>query len=121
DVQYLHEFFGEEEVDEIWITFPDPQPRDKQEKHRLTFSSFLNLYKIILKPDGLLHLKTDHAPFFAYSLGSLPENGYTILDSTTDLYNSSLNDIHLGIKTKYEAMFYAKGFSINYLQSQKKG
>ena len=121
DVRYLHEFFGEEEVDEIWITFPDPQPRDKQEKHRLTYASFLTLYRSILKPGGLLHLKTDHAPFFEFSLKSLPENGFAVLDSTTDLYQSSLNDIHLGIKTKYESMFFAKGFSINYLQSQKRG
>lgn len=105
DVQYLHEFFGEQEVDEIWITFPDPQPRDKQEKHRLTYWLFLNLYRSILKSNGLLHLKTDHAPFFAYSLISLPANGYTIVASTTDLYRSALNDIHLGIQTKYEAMF----------------
>ena len=120
DVRYLSEFFAEQEVDEIWITFPDPQPRDKQEKHRLTYASFLTLYRSILKPDGLLHLKTDHAPFFDYSLQSLPENGFTILASTTDLYHSALNDIHLGIKTKYEGMFYAKGFSINYLQSQQR-
>lgn len=121
DVQYLTEFFGEQEVDEIWITFPDPQPRDKQEKHRLTYSSFLNIYRSILKQDGLLHLKTDHALFFEFSLSSLPKHGFSILASTTDLYNSALNDIHLGIKTKYEAMFFAKGFSINYLQSQKRG
>ena len=121
DVQYLLEFFGEHEVDEIWITFPDPQPRDKQEKHRLTYASFLALYRSILKPAGLLHLKTDHSPFFEYSLSTLPENGFTIMASTTDLYQSALNDIHLGIKTKYEGMFFAKGFSINYLQSQKAG
>lgn len=120
DVRYLAEFFAEQEVNEIWITFPDPQPRDKQEKHRLTYASFLTLYKSILKPDGLLHLKTDHALFFDYSLRSLPENGFMILASTTDLYQSALNDIHLGIKTKYEGLFYAKGFSINYLQSQQR-
>ncbi|MEZ0538672.1 tRNA (guanosine(46)-N7)-methyltransferase TrmB [Fibrella arboris] len=121
DIQYLREFFDDSEVDEIWITFPDPQPRDKQEKHRLTYSSFLALYSAILKPDGLLHLKTDHRPFFEYSLASLPKNEFAVLASTTDLYQSELNDIHLGIKTKYEGMFYEKGFSINYLQSQKRG
>ena len=121
DIQYLGEFFNEGEIDTIWITFPDPQPRDKQEKHRLTYSSFLKLYHALLKPDGHLHLKTDNAPLFDYSLESLPANGFTILEATTDLYASPLNDIHLGIKTKYEAMFYAKGFKINYLESQKKG
>lgn len=119
DIQYLYEFFEEGEVDEIWITFPDPQLRDKQEKHRLTYSTFLKLYGQLLKVEGLLHLKTDNEPFFTYSLGTLPGNGFTVLASTTDLYASPLNDIHLGIKTKYEAMFYEKGFSINYLQSKK--
>lgn len=119
DIRYLPEFFGEEEVDEIWITFPDPQPLDKQEKHRLTHAAFLQMYRAILKPAGLLHLKTDHAPFFAFSLDSLSRNGYSIVASTTDLYQSPLLASHLGIKTMYEGMFYAKGFSINYLQSQK--
>ena len=118
DIQYLGEFFAPGEVSEIWITFPDPQPRDKQEKHRLTYAKFLAMYAALLQPGGLLHLKTDNPPFFAYSLDSLPANGFTLLDWTTDLYNSPLNQRHLGIQTKYEAMFFAKGFSINYLVSQ---
>ena len=120
-VQYLAEFFCEEEVDEIWITFPDPHSLDKQQKHRLTHASFLSLYNFLLKPAGLLHLKTDHAAFFEFSSLSLAENGFLVTVATSDLYRSSLNDVHLGIKTKYEAMFHAKGFSINYLQSQKGG
>lgn len=119
-VQYLGEFFGEQEVDEIWITFPDPQSLDKQQKHRLTHVSFLSLYSLILKPNGLLHLKTDHVGFFKFSLLSLSENGFSIISFTSDLYQSSLNDIHLEIRTKYETMFYAKGFLINYLQSKKR-
>ena len=119
DIQYLEEFFAPGEIGEIWITFPDPQLRDKQEKHRLTYAKFLDMYARLLKPAGLLHLKTDNSPFFAYSLDSLPANGFSLLDWTTDLYNSPLNERHLGIQTKYEAMFFAKGFSINYLVSQK--
>ena len=120
DIQYLAEFFDDQEVDSIWITFPDPQLRDRQEKHRLTYPGFLKLYHRLLKPGGWLHLKTDNLPFFEYSLGTLPDTGYTILAATTDLYASPLNEMHLGIKTKYEVMFHAKGFAINYLQSQKK-
>lgn len=116
DIQYLREFFVADEVDEIWITFPDPQPRDKQAKHRLTHPRFLELYQELLKPDGTLHLKTDCAPFFAYSLETLPAFGFTDLQWTNDLYQSPLNAIHLGIKTKYESIFYEKGFPINYLQ-----
>ena len=121
DIQYLEEFFAPGEISELWITFPDPQPRDKQEKHRLTYAKFLGMYVRLLKSEGLLHLKTDNGPFFAYSLESLPANGFALLDWTTDLYNSLLNERHLGIQTKYEAMFFAKGFSINYLISRKVG
>ncbi|OIN60926.1 tRNA (guanosine(46)-N7)-methyltransferase TrmB [Arsenicibacter rosenii] len=119
DIRYLTEFFGEQEVDAIWITFPDPQPRDKQEKHRLTHPRFLELYKQILKPGGTLHLKTDNLPFFDYSLETLPQCGFTDLVWTKDLYTSPMNQIHLGIKTKYEGIFTAKGFLINYLQCKK--
>ncbi|MEZ0606973.1 tRNA (guanosine(46)-N7)-methyltransferase TrmB [Fibrella sp. WM1] len=121
DIQYLDEFLADGEVSEIWITFPDPQPRDKQEKHRLTYKTFLAKYAALLQPEGLLHLKTDNTPFFDYSLESLPANGFTILAATDNLYESPLNNLHLGIKTKYEAMFFEKGFSIKYLQSKKNG
>jgi len=119
DIRYLLEFFEEGEVNEIWITFPDPQPRPKQEKHRLTYPSFLNLYKQILVPQGTLHLKTDNPELFAYSLQTLPAHGFTDLQYTTDLYKSSLNSIHFGIKTKYEQLFFDKGFTINYLQCKR--
>lgn len=119
DIRYLTDFFADGEVSEIWITFPDPQPRDRQEKHRLTFPSFLTMYRRVLAPGGLLHLKTDNTDFFDYSLTTLPANGFTDLIATHDLYQSELNDLHLGIKTKYEALFYDKGFSIKYLQCKK--
>lgn len=119
DIRYLTDFFADGEVSEIWITFPDPQPRDRQEKHRLTFPSFLTMYQRVLAPGGLLHLKTDNTDFFDYSLTTLLANGFTDLIATHDLYQSELNDLHLGIKTKYEALFYDKGFSIKYLQCKK--
>lgn len=120
DIQYLREFFEANEVSEIWVTFPDPQPRDKQEKHRLTHPRFLEIYTELLIEDGLFHLKTDSAPFFEYSLETLPAFGFTNLVFTHNLYESPLNQIHHGIKTKYEAMFFEKGFSINYLQCKNK-
>ncbi len=119
DIRYLLEFFGEGEVDEIWITFPDPQPRDRQEKHRLTHPGFLKLYRHVLADDGLLHLKTDNTEFFEYSLQMLPVSGFTNIIYTHDLYQSPLNNLHLGIKTKYEGMFFEQGFSIKYLQCKK--
>lgn len=120
DIRFLEDFFAPGEVAEIWITFPDPQPRDRQEKHRLTYRTFLESYHRILADDGRLHLKTDNTPFFEYSLQSLPQHGFEVLAHTDDLYQSPLNAIHLGIKTKYEALFFEKGYSIKYLQSQKK-
>ncbi|TAE30253.1 MAG: tRNA (guanosine(46)-N7)-methyltransferase TrmB [Cytophagales bacterium] len=116
DIQYLHEFFTSDEVSEIWITFPDPQLRDKQEKHRLTHPRFLAMYSDMLALNGILHLKTDNRSFFEYSLETLPRFGFSDLIHTYDLYQSELNSLHFGIKTKYEAMFYDKGYSINYLQ-----
>jgi tRNA (guanine-N7-)-methyltransferase len=120
DIQYLSEFFDPDEVNEIWVTFPDPQPRERQEKHRLTHPRFLAIYAAILVPGGLFHLKTDNAPFFDYSLQTLPAFGFTDLIYTHDLYKSPMNELHYGIKTKYEALFVEKGFSINYLQCKNK-
>ena len=116
DISFIEEFFEPGEVDEIWITFPDPQPRAKQEKHRLTHPRFLTVYKRLLKPGGTLHLKTDNPELFAYSVEQVEAEGFSSLQKTTDLYNSPLNQIHLGIKTKYEQLFFDKGFTINYLQ-----
>ena len=116
DINFLREFFINQEVSEIWITFPDPQPRPRQEKHRLTHPRFLLLYKELLQPGGTLHLKTDSPELFAYSAEQIGGSGFIDLQITTDLYNSPLNEIHLGIKTKYEQMFFEKGFTINYLQ-----
>jgi tRNA (guanine-N7-)-methyltransferase len=116
-MQEIDEQFAENEVDEIWITFPDPRLRDRDEKRRLTFHTFLNRYKKILKPGGILHLKTDSLPFFEFSEGSLAENGWDIIVKTNDLYTSEWMGDHFGIKTRFEEMFYEKGFNINYLRA----
>ena len=116
-MQEIDEHFAENEVDEIWITFPDPRLRDRDEKRRLTFHTFLNRYKKILKPGGIVHLKTDSLPFFEFSEGSLVENGWDVIVKTTDLYTSEWMDDHFGIKTRFEEMFYEKGFNINYLRA----
>lgn len=116
-MQEIDTHFSENEVDEIWITFPDPRLRDRDEKRRLTFHTFLNRYKKILKPGGTLHLKTDSLPFFEFSEESLATNGWETTVKTTDLYHSEWNEDHYGIKTRFEEMFYEKGFDINYLRA----
>lgn len=116
-MQEIDEQFAENEADEIWITFPDPRLRDRDEKRRLTFHTFLHRYQKILKPGGILHLKTDSLPFFEFSEGSLTENGWDITVKTNDLYTSEWMDDHYGIKTRFEEMFYEKGFNINYLRA----
>jgi tRNA (guanine-N7-)-methyltransferase len=117
-MQEIEAHFAENEVDEIWITFPDPRLRDRDEKRRLTFHTFLNRYKRILKPGGTLHLKTDSLPFFEFSEESLAANGWETIVKTNDLYNSEWNEDHYGIITRFEQMFHEKGFSINYLRAK---
>jgi tRNA (guanine-N7-)-methyltransferase len=117
-MQEIEAHFAENEVDEIWITFPDPRLRDRDEKRRLTFHTFLNRYKRILKTGGTLHLKTDSLPFFEFSEESLAANGWETIVKTNDLYNSEWNEDHYGIKTRFEQMFHEKGFSINYLRAK---
>ncbi len=120
-INYLEEFFEKNEVDEIWIIHPDPQPRDKEEKKRLTYPTFLELYKKILKPNGRLNLKTDNHPFYLYSIETLQSADYQVLRHTDDLYNSPLNAEHFGIETHYERLFVSRGFKINYIASELKG
>jgi tRNA (guanine-N7-)-methyltransferase len=111
-------FFEENEVSEIWITFPDPQPVKSGIKKRLTNERFLEMYKIILNPNGTLHLKTDSELLFDYTLETIGTFGTKNLVFTKDLYNSDLNIRHFGIKTRFEEIFTEKGFLINYLSCE---
>lgn len=115
DIRYLDEFFAGREIAEIWITFPDPQPRPKQDKHRLTHPRFLQIYKQLLTVGGTLHLKTDSSELFEYSLQTVVEQDFHTVMFTNDLYNSQLYTIHNKIYTTYEQIFYTLGFTINYI------
>jgi tRNA (guanine-N7-)-methyltransferase len=111
----LGTFFTENEVAEIWITFPDPRTRLRDFKRRLTHSRFLNLYASILKQNSSLYLKTDNIDFFQFSIDELISFGAKDMVFTNDLYDSHLKDIALGIKTRFEQIFTDKGFKINFL------
>ena len=115
-IENLRSFFGWREVSEIWITFPDPRPKERDEKRRLTFQRFLELYQHILREDGIIHLKTDNSGLMDYSRESVIKFGGEILAETSDLYESAWRDEHFGIKTYFENKFTAQGFRINYLR-----
>jgi len=117
-IQNLEDFFAPEEVACIWITFPDPRPKEGDEHRRLTHPRFLKMYQKLLKKDGWLHFKTDNLPLFDYTLDVLASQPIQNLVFTKDLYASPLNEEHYGISTTYEKMFGAKGFSMNYLKCQ---
>jgi tRNA (guanine-N7-)-methyltransferase len=113
----IDKYFEEGEVDEIWITFPDPRPKLRDVKRRLTSPRFLDLYKKVLKKGGKVHLKTDNHELFEYSLEVLREReDIDGLLHTFDLYQSDLLPLHHGLQTRYEQMFVAEGKTIKYLQ-----
>lgn len=114
----INKYFAEGEVSEIWITFPDPQPREGHEKKRLTAPRFLNYYKNLLNPEGLIHLKTDSRELFNYTLSIIEENKHNLLYKTFNVYQTDATDPVLTIKTYYEKLFGSKGFEINYLKFQ---
>ena len=115
----IGDFFDENEVDEVWLTFPDPRPKDRDEKRRLTFPRFLNLYKKISKPASWFKFKTDSTSLFDYTLEVLKDQfEVKNLEFTHDLYNSEMLTEHKGIQTKYEKIWSAKGEKIKYLKFQ---
>lgn len=114
-IEFIESFFSVGEVDEIWITFPDPQLKRRRNKKRLTGSRFLNSYRTFLKDNGIIHLKTDNDELFLYTRALAEYNKLEILAETSDLYNSSLLNESLSIKTFYEKQFLSEGSTINYI------
>lgn len=115
-IENIEENFAENEIDEIWITFPDPRPRDRDIKRRLTSPKFLEMYGRIVKPGGTVHLKTDNTDLYEYTLEVLQERKANNLLHTADLYNSDLQEHTMGIYTTYEKRYLAEGIEIKYLQ-----
>ncbi|WP_342646710.1 tRNA (guanosine(46)-N7)-methyltransferase TrmB [Mucilaginibacter sp. CSA2-8R] len=115
-IENLTDYFGRHEVDEIWITFPDPQPQISREKKRLTSPRFLEKYKQVLKPGGLINLKTDNDDLHAYTAEKVEELGLKLYVKTEDLYHSPFTTEVLNIKTYYEKKYLQDNKNINYLQ-----
>ena len=114
-IEQLDRFFCDEEISEIWITFPDPQIKYRRRKKRLTSVSMLESYKKILKKKGLIHLKTDSEFLHGFTLGILDSLNVEIVKSTHDLYKSKIDNNVLKIKTFYETMFLKKKKPITYI------
>ncbi len=113
-IELIHAFFGQAEVDEIWLTFPDPQI--KKFSKRLTSTRFLESYSRFLKPEGVIHLKTDSLFLYTYTRELLKLNDILPIADETDLYGNSYEDDILGIQTYYESKWLAHGISIKYLK-----
>lgn len=115
-IETLLDYFAPSEVDEIWITFPDPQPQISREKKRLTSLRFLDKYKQLLKPGGFVNLKTDNDGLYAYTVEKAAELGLQVAVSTNDLYNSEHANEVLSIKTYYEKKYLQHNKNINYIK-----
>ncbi len=125
-IEQLLDCFEAEEVDEIWLTFPDPRKEHRRSRKRLTSARFLDLYRQILKKDGLVHLKTDSTLLYEYSLESLEENDCKIVVHYRDVYaaNEKENlaaidrnfDLATSVKTRYENIHAELGETIKYVR-----
>lgn len=125
-IEFIDLFFDNNEVDEIWITFPDPQLKRSRERKRLTGPLFTERYKKFIKEGGLVHLKTDNTPLYEFTLDEIRKNGFQLLFETNDLYKKGMEHFDeevreiLTIKTHYEKIFSEKGFKIKYIKFQIK-
>lgn len=113
NIEIITRFFAPDEVDEIWLTFPDPQM--KKTNKRLTSTNFLNKYKYLLKTDGIIHLKTDSDFLFSYTRALVHLNNFDVLYETDNLYESGIKNETLHIKTFYEKQWLSRGISIKYI------
>lgn len=119
-INLIEYFFGKNEVSEIWITFPDPHPSKIKEKRRLTSPQFIARYYDVLKPDGVIHLKTDNIIFFEYTQDVIRDYGHELLYSTYDVYGEKNDDLLTQIQTFYEKKWLKLGTKIKYLSFKLK-
>ena len=118
NIEIIDRFFAESEVQEIWLTFSDPQMKNAHK--RLTSTFFLNRYRKFLVDGGIVHLKTDSNFLFTYTTGMVKENKLPVVFSTEDLYHTEGLDEEthkiLSIQTYYESMWIERGLNIRYMK-----
>ena len=119
-IENIIKCFAENEVSEIWITFPDPQIKRRRTNKRLTHPEFLKRYTHLLKEDGIINLKTDSAFLYGFTLGIIEGEGHELLDCTNDLYGVHQVREDMDIKTHYEKLFLDKGTPITYTKFRLK-
>ena len=120
NIEMISNFFSPDEIDEIWITFPDPQM--KKATKRLTSTYFMQRYRQLLRPDGIIHLKTDSPFLYTYTQAMVKENHYPILVDTNDLYSEEAvrtlgdkaNEARM-LQTHYENQWLDRGLTIKYI------
>ena len=116
-IELIDHAFGEGEVDEIWITFPDPQIKYKRTKHRMTNAEFLKRYKTILKPEGIVNLKTDSEFMHGYTLGLLHGAGHEVLYANHNVYKQEGSPEEVtSIQTFYESQYLEHNKPITYIR-----
>lgn len=116
-IELIDYAFAQNEVDEIWITFPDPQIKHKRTKHRMTNSEFLKRYKSILKPDGIVNLKTDSEFMHGYTLGLLHGEGHEVLYANHNVYKQEGSPAEVTeIQTFYESQYLEQNKPITYIR-----
>jgi len=120
-IEFVTSLFGRDEIDEIWVTFPDPQLKKRRNKKRLTASRYLNAYREFLRDGGFVHLKTDNLVLYNYTLDLVKGNDLPLVFASEDLYGSQQDELVHGIRTYYENRFIAKGLNILYLKFRLTG
>lgn len=114
-IEFISSYFAEDEVNEIWLTFPDPQTRKRNSNLRLTCPYFLNIYRTFLKDNGIINLKTDNAELYHYTLSVAQKNDLQVIRKTTDLHKETNPDDILAIRTHYEDLYLMEGRNIYFL------
>jgi tRNA (guanine-N7-)-methyltransferase len=117
DVAYLTDIFGAEEIDMIFINFPDPWKKERKAKFRLTHRKFLQIYYSVLKLKGFVQFKSDNDMLYEYTLGELEASNFKIINRSVDFHHSDYAEGN--IMTGYELKFSTEGKNINYLLFQK--
>lgn len=117
-IEQVGAYFGPDEVQEIWITFPDPQLRGSRMKKRLTHPRFLRLYQQFLLPEGIIHLKTDSPDLYDFTKAVIRLYGLSIIADDADIYKNLQVSPELSIKTHYEQMDIAGSQRVHYLSFQ---